>query len=108
VDEDPEVSEVSKAEFRSAVLESPVPVLVDFHATWCGPCAWLDPVLTELARKAGGRYRVVKVDVDGAPELARRYRIGSVPTVVLLRNGEEVDRSVGVEPQRLRAMLEVE
>ncbi len=108
MDGDPEVREVSQGEFQSTVLESPVPVLVDFHATWCGPCAWLDPVLGELTRKAEGRYRVVKVDVDEAPELARCYRIGSVPTVVLLRDGEEVDRSVGVEPQRLHAMLEME
>ncbi len=106
--QDDGVREISEAEFQAFVLEAPVPVLVDFHATWCGPCAWLDPVLEELARGAEGRYRVVKVDTDAAPELSGRYRVGSVPTVVCFRDGREVDRSVGVEPHRLRAMLEEE
>jgi thioredoxin len=86
------------------VLEAEVPVLVDFYADWCGPCKWLNPYLEEVARNGEGRLLVAKVDTDRAPELAQRYRIGSIPTVILFSDGREVERSVGVEPERVRAM----
>lgn len=82
------------------------PILVDFHATWCGPCRWLEPVLEELSGEFGDRVTFLKVDVDEAPTLARELRIASVPTVVLFRDGGEVGRSLGLEPARLRVMLE--
>lgn len=91
--------------FDSVVPESPVPVLVDFFAEWCAPCRWLDPILNELATASEGRYLVAKVDVEEAPHLAERYAIGSVPTVILFREGEESGRSLGVEPERLRSLL---
>lgn len=89
-------------EFGEEVLASPSAVVVAFTAEWCAPCAWLDPYLLEA--RGEGRVRVLKVDVDRIPELATRYRLGSVPIVLLFRNGVEVERSVGVEPERIRAM----
>jgi thioredoxin len=95
---------VSQEDFQATVLEAEVPVLVDFYADWCGPCKWLNPYLEEVAREGEGRVLVAKVDTDKAPQLAERYRIGSIPTVILFRSGEEAERSVGVEPDRVRAM----
>lgn len=82
------------------------PLLVDFFATWCGPCAWIVPTLRALRETYGDRVDIVKVDVDEATELAASLRIGSVPTLILFEGGVEVDRSVGVEPERVRAMVE--
>jgi thioredoxin len=95
---------VGAEDFQATVLEAEVPVLVDFYADWCGPCKWLNPYLEEVAREGEGRLLVAKVDTDRAAELAQRYRIGSIPTVILFRDGEEVERSVGVEPEKVRAM----
>ncbi len=95
---------VAAEDFEASVIGSPLPVIVDFFADWCGPCKWLTPTLDEVAGAAAGRLLVAKVDVDQAPELAERYRIGSVPTVLLIRGGEEIERSIGVEPERVRAM----
>ncbi len=93
-------------ELEGLLPRAPLPMLVDFHAEWCAPCRWLDPILSELVREGRGRVLVAKVDVDEAPEAAARYNIGSVPTVILFRNGSEEARSVGVEPKRLRSMLD--
>jgi thioredoxin 2 len=95
-------------DFRASVLSAPVPVLVDFHAEWCGPCKWIVPTLEEVARAKAGELLVVKVDTDEAPELAEEYRITSVPTVVLFQDGKEMDRSRGVEPHRVKQMAGME
>jgi len=99
------VHDLSEDDFRRLALEGPGPVMVDFHATWCGPCKWLDPILQELARESRRRVLIARVDVDEAPEATRSLAIGSVPTVILFQEGEEVDRSLGVEPDRLKAMI---
>ena len=100
------VIETSEEGARAELRAGGRPVLVDFHATWCGPCRWLEPVLETLSGEFGEGVTFLKVDVDRAPALTAENRIASVPTVVLFRGGEEVGRSLGLEPERLRAMLE--
>ncbi|MBR5411031.1 MAG: thioredoxin [Clostridia bacterium] len=92
------VYQVNESNFESEVLQSPVPVLVDFNATWCGPCRMLKPVLEQLAEERPD-VKVVSVDVDEAPELAEEYDVSSIPCVVLMKNGQEADRSVGFMPK---------
>lgn len=91
-------------DFPATVLSSPIPVLVDFYADWCGPCDWIVPTLEEVAKDRAGALLVVKVDVEEAPELATTHRIASVPIVALFIGGKEVDRSIGVEPERVRRL----
>jgi thioredoxin 2 len=76
-----------------------VPVVVDFWAAWCGPCRMISPVLEDLATRHAGRIKIVKVDVDANPALGQRFGAQSIPLLVLIRNGEEIDRIVGALPQ---------
>jgi len=91
------VTNVTEADFEATVLESDVPVLVDFWASWCPPCRVLGPIVDDVASTVGDRARVVKVDVDQAPTLASRYGVQSIPTTIVFKGGEVVDRGVGVE-----------
>lgn len=84
--------------FEKEVLQSDVPVLVDFWATWCMPCKMLAPVIEEIAAEADG-YKVGKVDVDQEPELAQKYRIMSIPTILIFKNGKVAASTVGVQPK---------
>jgi thioredoxin 1 len=86
------------ATFATEVLQSDVPVVVDFWAAWCGPCRMVTPELEKLAAAHGSAVKVVKVDVDANPEVAGRYRIQGIPTIALFRNGEVVASSVGAKP----------
>jgi thioredoxin len=97
---------VSQDDFDQTVLAASIPVLVDFYADWCGPCKMVAPLVDELAREHSGRMLVVKVDTDQAVSISERYAIRSIPTLVLFKEGEEVDRSVGFEPERVRILAE--
>lgn len=101
------VKEIREVEFDQAVLKSGVPVLVDFYATWCGPCQMLAPSLEALAEEYGDRLRVVKVNVDESPGLAQRYGIRGVPTLMAFRDGKPCDTIVGLLPMKaLRKKLD--
>lgn len=101
------VKEITEAEFRSEVLDSDVPVLVDFFAPWCGPCRALAPVLEGVAKAYDGRVKVVKVNVDDAQQLAADHRIRGVPTLLFFRDGDVVDTVVGLPPANVfRAKLD--
>jgi len=94
------VIQLNQHTFESAVLHSEKPVLVDFWAEWCGPCKMLNPVLNEIAAGAGGSLTVAKINVDEAPEIAARYRIQSIPTLLVIKNGREESRLVGVATKK--------
>ncbi len=86
---------INENNFEEEVLKSDIPVLVDFWATWCGPCKMLAPVIEAIANDHAGEIKVCKADVDENGELAEKYGISSIPTVLLFKNGEPVKRSVG-------------
>ena len=81
------------------VLKSEIPVLVDFWATWCGPCKMLAPTIAKIAEENSGVIKVCKLDVDEEPEIAAKYGISSIPTLKVFVNGEVVNSSVGVQPK---------
>jgi thioredoxin 1 len=88
--------EINSQNFEAEVLKSAQPVLVDFWAAWCGPCKMLSPVLDEIATEHAGRVKVVKVDIDGNPELAARFSIRSIPTLLYFVGGEVRDQTIGL------------
>jgi thioredoxin 2 len=90
---------VTDATFAAEVERSPLPVLVDAWAPWCAPCRLIAPVIDELAVEMAGRVRMAKLNVDENPATATRFNLRSIPTLLVLRGGREVDRIVGVQPK---------
>lgn len=86
---------ISDAEFQALVLDSSTPVLVDFYAEWCGPCKMAAPVLDKLADELAGKISIVKMDVDENSESPSKFGVMSIPTVILFKDGKEIERKVG-------------
>jgi thioredoxin 1 len=91
---------INEASFEKAVLQAPMPVLVDFWAPWCGPCKMITPLLDEIAKESGGRFRIAKVNIDDEPALMQRFNVRAVPTLLLFHSGEVRDQIVGVAAKK--------
>ncbi len=101
---------ITSENFESEVVTSAVPVLVDFWAEWCGPCRMVLPVVEEIAVELAGKAKVGKVNVDDSPDLASRFDVASIPTLLIFKNGVVVDQMVGALPkpkllERIKAQL---
>lgn len=95
---------LTNANFEAEVMQSDKPVLIDFYATWCGPCQMVAPLVAEIAAE-NDSCKVCKVDVDAAPELAQRFGVSSIPTLVVIKNGQLTAKTVGAKPKE--AILEM-
>lgn len=98
--------EVNEADFKAQVLESDVPVLVDFWAPWCGPCRAVAPILEEMAQEYAGKLAIAKINVDDNNEISVQYGIRSIPTLLLFKNGQLVDTHIGLSPRGKSELVE--
>jgi thioredoxin 1 len=90
---------VNESDFQAQVLQANQPVLIDFTATWCGPCKMLAPIVEQLAQEWNGKVKVFKLDVDDNPSLASQYQVMGVPTLMLFKGGQAVERLTGYQPK---------
>ena len=101
----PQIVEGTDSNWKTEVEKSSVPVMVDFWAPWCGPCRMVSPVIEKLAGKYSGKVKVVKVNIDDNQELAIKYDIMSIPTVMLFKDGKAVDKAIGAAPSEFYEKL---
>lgn len=92
--------DVNEGNFDKEVIKADLPVLVDFWASWCGPCMALGPVISHTARHFAGKLQVCNLNVDESPEIAQKYHIQSIPTIIVFKKGKEVERMVGLLPKK--------
>lgn len=98
--------QINSADWQAKVLDADTPVLVDFFATWCGPCKMMAPVIDEIAAEKAGQAAVYKIDIDENPDIAQRYGVMSIPTFISFKNGEVAAQSLGAQPKaNIEAML---
>ena len=90
---------ITESNFENEVMKAKTPVLVDFWAQWCAPCRAVAPILDELSAKYQGRFTIAKVNVDESPNIAAKFGILNIPTLIFFKNGEEVDRVIGLQPK---------
>lgn len=93
------VTELNKDNFEKEVMEANVPVLIDFWASWCGPCRMMSPLIDQIAEEMGDKLKVCKVNVDENHELAEEYEIMTIPAFIVIKNGAESGRTIGVQPK---------
>lgn len=93
--------EITDANFDSEVINSDKPVLIDFWAVWCGPCKLIAPVVEEVAKEYDGKFKVGKMDIDNNPNVAMKYGIRSIPTLLIFKDGKVVDQIVGAVPKNV-------
>ncbi len=89
--------EINDASFKAEVTDSPIPVLVDFWAPWCGPCKMIAPVLEELAQEFDGKAKIVKINIDDNQNTPAQFGVRSIPTLILFKNGNEVEKIIGAQ-----------
>ncbi|WP_410524397.1 thioredoxin [Rickettsia australis] len=95
--EDKMANNVTDSSFKKEVLESDLPVLVDFWAEWCGPCKMLTPIIDEISKELKGKVKVLKMNIDENPNISSEYGIRSIPTIMLFKNGEQKDTKIGLQ-----------
>lgn len=101
------MNKVNSENFETEVIKSDIPVLVDFNATWCGPCKMLAPTIEKLAGEYDGKVKVVSLDIDEAGDIAGRYGVMSIPTLIVFKNGDVFNRSMGLQPEpKVKAQIE--
>lgn len=93
------VTELNKDNFEKEVMDANVPVLIDFWASWCGPCRMMSPVIDKISEEMGDKLKVCKVNVDENHELAEKYEIMTIPAFIVIKNGAESGRTIGVQPK---------